>query len=211
MAYSVYYQTGVDNVIKDLLTFYYSDGAVIYDPTCGTDNYQFSWLKQESLDTVLGLEKQYRYIKSDIKPEANPDFVYDLLSDEPIPLQEQVDCIFYDPPFTPYFRGDERGEDYDMGKFPDIRIFYSKKVLKKFWDVLKFHGRLFLKFKDYYMDNKFTLAFEFILPNIDHQLWSIDALYIYRYFNNNIALYRSRVKEKRPVVVHTYYLVLRKW
>ena len=196
----------VHEVVLGIIMFYKEPPAIILDPTCGKENYQFKpWIESNILER-LG----YEYISADIKPYG--EIVLDVFN---LPVKEKsVDIIVYDPPYTPTARMGKRGGDYDIviDRTPNmIKKYYSEKVFKEFYRVLKNCGIVLVKGMDYYYPRNSDNLYLFIEQVEYRKYFKPIGLYIYRYFYSNIPLTRYRCRNwKRPIQNHTYYLVLKK-
>ena len=199
----------IHEMVLFLVTYYCVKGCVIFDPTCGKENYQF----REILDVIEYLG--YRYISADIEPYG--DIVHDVLGG--LPLREgSIDLILYDPPYLPYARLDDRGSDYAVDverSVLDVKKFYGMGVFKEFHRVLRDGGVLIVKGADFYdpvcSDNLYLFLTDIVDVQEVKRYFKPTALYIYRYFHRINALYRFRLKNRRrPVLTHTYFLVLKK-
>lgn len=196
----------VHEVVLGIITFHKSPPATIYDPTCGRENYQFKpWLENGVLEK-LG----YKYVSGDLK--AYGELVNDVFH---VPLRgKSVDVIVYDPPFTTHCRIDDRGSDYDIDKErspEEIKKYYSKNVFEEFHRVLRDGGIVIVKGADFYYPPKSTNLFFFVKMVDFEGYFTPVALYIYRYWHSCIPLLRYRLRNwKRPLICHSYYLVLEK-
>jgi len=198
----------VSDVVRVLIRFYFPKAHVIYDPTCGDENYQFSsWIYQKAY------QKRYVYIASDIKRSKFTQFLADVFH---IPLRdESVDVIVYDPPYVPYSREDDRGEKYDISytRSPlKVKSFYSEKVMYELWRVTRIG--IIIKCADFYYPQN-TDNFYAIIPLIWQDVtkyFRVVAIHVYRYFYRTSLLYQHRLRYivkryRRPVMVHTYYVI----
>jgi len=133
--YSVIYGNNIKihQVILGIILYHKPPPAVIYDPTCGKENYQFKpWLEKGTLKK-LG----YTFISADIKPYGDVRCSYFRT-----PLRDKsVDIIVYDPPYLPEISpktDDERHKDYGIERYGIGKIFknYSQEVFKQFHRIL---------------------------------------------------------------------------
>lgn len=195
----------VHEVIMGIILFHKEPPATILDPTCGEENYMFSpWLRDGTLQR-LG----YKYIAMDKKPVGM--IQYDLFDGLPI-IDDNIDIIVYDPPYLPSAREDKRGNAYDIDDdraVDEIKRYYSKQILAEFHRVLKSDGILIVKGADFYYPLRTDNLYLFT-DIVDYKpLFRPIALYIYRFFYSEITLTRYRTRNwKRPLVIHTYFLVL---
>ena len=198
----------VSEVVKVLIKYYFPHAKVIYDPTCGEENYQFNdWILQEEY------QKKYDYIASDIKRTKWSMFQADVFK---LPLRDNsVDIIVYDPPYLPYPRTDSRGEDYDIATISSplkILEFYSGKIFKEFYRICR--QGIIVKCADFYYPvntNNFYPILAYVCPKI-MSLFKIVAIHIYRYFHQMTTLLQYRLskitlKHRRAFTVHSYYIV----
>ncbi|RLC83593.1 MAG: hypothetical protein DRJ03_16725 [Chloroflexi bacterium] len=189
-----------------LVSYYKEPPAVILDPTCGKDNRMFSpWIKSGVL-----AEMGYTYISGDIKGYG--DVALDVFK---LPVRDSsIDVVVYDPPYTPDARIDERGESYGITEercIDEIARFFSEDVFMEFDRVLKRRGVVIVKGMDFYYPRNSDNLHLFLGLTRFHKYFRAIALYIYRYFYGNIPLHRYRMRHwRRPVMCHTYFLVLRK-
>jgi len=199
----------IHEMVLFLVTYYCRKNCVIFDPTCGKENYQFKPI----LEVLEALG--YRYISADLEPYG--DIQHDVLGGVPL-RDDSVDIILYDPPYVPYSRCDVRGEDYAISSercVYDVKKFYSKEVLKEFHRILRRNGVLIVKGTDFYepttTDNLFLFLVDVVPKENYRGLFRYVALYVYRYFHKENILNRYRLKRvRRPVLTHTYFLVLKK-
>ena len=198
----------VHELMLFLVTYYCRRKCVILYPTCVKENHLF----RDILDLIEYLG--FRYVSADIKPYG--DLVHDVLSGIPL-RNESVDLIAYDPPYLPTSKTDERGKDYDVENgrtVYDVKKFYSLNVFKEFHRVLRDQGVLIVKGSDFYYPTNSTYLYLFLLDIIDRSFYSLFrpiALYIYRFFYHDNVFYRFRIKDRvRPIITHTYFLVLKK-
>ena len=82
----------IHEMVLFLVTYYCRKNCVIFDPTCGKENYQFKPI----LDVLEALG--YRYIAADLEPYG--EIQYDVFGGVPL-RGSSVDLILYDPPYTP--------------------------------------------------------------------------------------------------------------
>ncbi|RLC73724.1 MAG: hypothetical protein DRI26_00100 [Chloroflexi bacterium] len=195
----------IHEVIQTLLKFYFPRAKVIYDPTCGDENYQFApW---------IGSDNHYQYIASDIRRTRWTHFLADIMH---LPLRdESVDVIVYDPPFVPYARTDRRGEEYDIAETKSplkIFSFYSERAMFEIWRVVR-QGAIIRGMDFYYPPhtNNLYLLLPRIWPSLT-KYFHVVACHIYRIFSQQTLLLRYRWarplgRVRRPLIVHSYLIV----
>ncbi|AFU57268.1 hypothetical protein Ngar_c03500 [Candidatus Nitrososphaera gargensis Ga9.2] len=232
MSYSGFFSinNSLDDTTKALLKFYLPDGGVIYDPTCGEKNYQFSWLKKSStiaLDYYCNItgrrgkavlqqqaKEHYRYICSDLKPTG--DFIANVSH---LPLKNKcADATWYDPPFAPTRDSkDPRAKAFGVNENrtpKQIKEFYSADILKELARVTK--KFIFVRGQDIYFPPNTTNFYPFYEMAL-HSVKKVKELekkpiaeYTLRYNHGKLPLFRYRLRNvQRPIITYSKIAVLK--
>lgn len=194
----------ISRLVKTLIKYYFSKARVIYDPTCGDENYMFrDWI----------FDSKYDYISSDVKRTKYTMFQADVFF---MPLRDcSCDVIVYDPPYVPYSRIDGRGSTYGISQAKSpmkVLSFYSRRVIESLWSCVRMGA--IIKCADFYypiLSNNFYPILPLIYNTIN-EYFKIVAIHCYRYFYSHLPLiqYRLRVitkKHRRALISHTYFLI----
>lgn len=198
----------IHEVVMGILLYHKPPPARILDPTCGEENYQFRpWLENGTLER-LG----YEYVSMDIQPVG--EIRYDIFCGLPL-RGNYFDVAIYDPPYLTNPARDGREKDYGMTRHQSpqrVKQYYSRKVFGEFARVLRRDGILIVKGADFYYPMHTDYLNLFVEMVADYKAFFRPiALYVYRFFANYIPLYRYRMRHyRRPLPVHTYFLVLKK-
>ena len=182
----------------------------VLDPTCGKENHQFSRLKPYMAEN--GIE----YVDGDIRPYGSyQGSVFKL------PFRDGCfDVVVYDPPYLvlPGNCRDDRRHDYgldDVLTLSDVKKYYSREAINELARVTRENGVVIVKGADFYhpvTSRNLVLFFVDVFnPRIYDGLMP-EALYIYMYYRQqSFRITRVRMKDiQRPLIIHTYYVVMRK-
>ena len=205
MSFSVYNNYKVNDLVEELVMFYLPEGGLVFDPTCGIKNRQFQWIQNSRLDGV-----KYEYLPSDIQESSRQKIQASVAH---IPLKyRSVDLTLYDPPYIPYAR-EGRAEDYGIAEersVKEVMAFYSKEIFEELKRITR--KWIIIKGMDFYFPTtsmNFYRFQDFALKGALEAGLKVRGIYVYNYHHGNIGLYRARLKNyRRPVVQHTYYIVL---
>ena len=208
----------IHEVIDALIRYYFPKCKSIWDPTVGTENHQFRDYLQK-VDNEWYYHGKIYYFPTDKRKTKWTKMLIDLFN-TPYPFRDEAfDLIVYDPPFNPYGRGDDRGEDYDVIHIRSpiaIKKFYSEDIIKEFWRIYK-QGAI-IRGSDFYYpiisDNLYLWLTDIIDVEMIRKYFRIISVHAYRYFHNAVPLLRVRVGQgltlrhlRRAIITHTYLMV----
>ena len=92
----------------------------------------------------------------------------------------------------------------------EVKERYSKEVFEELMRVTR--KWIIIKGADFYYPTtsyNFYMFYDFAIRTAQEAGLRVRAIYAYNYHHGNIALFRSRLRNyRRPVVQHTYYVVL---
>lgn len=212
------------DLLRNLIEFHFPQIQIIWDPTCGRDNYQFApFLKKTENGWIYA--NKYRYYASDILKTP-----WNCLNDEcliidvlkpPWNLPFKPDLVVYDPPFIPSKVESKRNNAYALNEertLADIKEYYSSRVFEAFAQVVQVG--LIVKGMDFYVPKLSDNLHLFLVDVLDlssiRKWFKVVSLYIYRYFAREAFLHRARASRAlrsrgfyRNIINHTYYLVLK--
>jgi len=212
-------------LLRNLIEFHFPDAKVIWDPTCGKDNYQFKEYLKRTEDGWI-YAGRYKYYASDLlKTPWNCDkescLRVDVLN-PPWDLPFEPDLVVYDPPYIPFKVSSKRNNAYGMDinrGLEGIRDYYAPRVFEAFAETVR--KGLIVKGADFYLPKFSENLRLFLVDVLDlaaiRRWFKPVALYVYRYFTADAFIHRAMTSKasqirgiRRNIINHSYYLILKK-
>ena len=215
----------VADLVRNLVEYYFPSAKRIWDPTCGIENHLFSKYLRRKNGKWIYIDR-IEYIASDMLETKwncinGKCLKIDVLR-QPYPFSDgEFDLIVYDPPYMPGAAIDKRMRDYGIDRYYSvtyIRRFYSDRVFSEMNRIARLG--MIVKGQDIYYPTDTNVLHLFINDVLDvsavRKYFRVIALHIYRYYSGNTQLARTRVGEmvkkypeiRRPVITHTYFVIL---
>lgn len=200
MSTSIHKQNDIADFVKDCILRILPDGGKIYDPTCGSINRQF---RKYFTGSCTYLDNYY-YVGKDL---IYGNDVFKETIQEPY-----VDIVWYDPPFIPTAKFDNRFRDYGTEQITvdEIKNYFSIPVIKNLLTFTKKY--LAIRGMDfYYPINSFNYFsfYELCIKNILAQTeLNLFCQYIMPYTRHDID--KIILINKRPIINYSYTVIFMK-